>query len=356
MDEADRLLYISIGLTFFLVVFVIFEYSLHIRWLQTKMMLTEIDNIFTTGLWKQMLVEIFLVLVQPLPWLHGYTYTEAFNSFTIGIEFPINNVLIFFMVMFRLQLPIRTLLSQSFYTDPRSQRVCSIYGCKADYQFALKSIMIENSWLLLILSLIISLSAISYNIRLFERHVNEDLQNMTSAMWLTLITMTTVGYGDFYAKSHMGRFVGIITAFWGVFVVSLFVVSIQNILNYDSPESKSYNLLKRLDTKEQMRLHAANMLRAKYKIKIKRNQEEGSTLDDEAFWDRKYREHRQLFKQVQKAYRNIGDADSELENVKNSVEMLMKEIQMMSMAQQLIYEDMDQMKAATFGKGKKTRK
>jgi len=34
----------------------------------------------------------------------------------------------------------------------------------------------------------------------------------------------------------------------------------------------------------------------------------------------------------------------------------MKEIQMMSMAQQLIYEDMDQMKAATFGKGKKTRK
>jgi len=131
--------------------------------------------------------------------------------------------------------------------------------------------MIENSWLLLILSLIISLSAISYNIRLFERHVNDDLQNMTSAMWLTLITMTTVGYGDFYAKSHMGRFVGIITAFWGVFVVSLFVVSIQNILNYDSPESKSYNLLKRLDTKEQMRLHAANMLRAKYKIKIKRN-------------------------------------------------------------------------------------
>lgn len=325
-DESDMLLYFSLGITGFLIIFIIIDYALLIRWMQTKLLLTEIDNICTTGLWKTMVFECVLVLIQPLPWLKSYNYEEEFNSTTIGIEFPVNDVLIFFMVMIRLYMPIRTILSQSFYTDPRAQRVCSIYGCYADYQFALKSIMIENSWMLLIMALIISLTAISYSVRLFERHVDPDLEFMSTAMWYTLITMTTVGYGDYFAQSHMGRFVGIITAFWGVFVVSLFVVSIQNILNYDSPEQKSYNLLKRLETKELMRLHAANMLRAKYKIKMKRNQQGGSTLSDEAFWDRKYREHRTYFKQVSKAYRNIGDVDSELENVKNSVEMLMKEI------------------------------
>jgi hypothetical protein len=58
--------------------------------------------------------------------------------------------------------------------------------------------------------------------------------------------MTTVGYGDIYAKSHAGRVVAVITAFWGVCYVSLFVLSLLNLLNFSSSELKSYNLMKRL--------------------------------------------------------------------------------------------------------------
>ena len=58
-----------------------------------------------------------------------------------------------------------------------------------------------------------------------------------------LITMTTVGYGDFYPKSHWGRVIGIITAFWGTLYVSLFVVSTTNMLTFDPSENKAYLLL-----------------------------------------------------------------------------------------------------------------
>ena len=44
--------------------------------------------------------------------------------------------------------------------------------------------------------------------------------------------MTTVGYGDFYPKSNIGRLVGIIIAFWGVLFVSLFVVTLTNLLDF----------------------------------------------------------------------------------------------------------------------------
>lgn len=69
-------------------------------------------------------------------------------------------------------------------------------------------------------------------------------------MWNMIITMTTVGYGDVYPKSHMGRMIGIIIAFWGVFYVSLFVVALTNILNFESVESKAYMLLQRLKIKD----------------------------------------------------------------------------------------------------------
>lgn len=58
--------------------------------------------------------------------------------------------------------------------------------------------------------------------------------------------MTTVGYGDFYPKTNIGRIVGIIIAFWGVFIVSLFVVSLSTMLEFDSGELKAFLLNERL--------------------------------------------------------------------------------------------------------------
>ena len=58
-----------------------------------------------------------------------------------------------------------------------------------------------------------------------------------------MITLTTVGYGDFYPKSIVGRIIGVLVAFWGVFFVSLFVVTLNSVLTLDSAESKAILLL-----------------------------------------------------------------------------------------------------------------
>lgn len=77
--------------------------------------------------------------------------------------------------------------------------------------------------------------------------------------------MTTVGYGDFYPVSAMGRFVGIITALWGVVTVAVFVVSLSNLLNFSNGESKSFHLLERLIVKDELKQAAVNVLSAAYK-------------------------------------------------------------------------------------------
>lgn len=86
-------------------------------------------------------------------------------------------------------------------------------------------------------------------------------------MWNIVITLTTVGYGDYYPKTNAGRFIGIVTAFWGVFFVSLFVVALTNILNLKEHEQRAYILLSRLFLRQELRENACKMIQSKYIIR-----------------------------------------------------------------------------------------
>jgi hypothetical protein len=87
-------------------------------------------------------------------------------------------------------------------------------------------------------------------------------------MWNVIVTLATVGYGDFTLKTALGRLVGLITAFWGTFIVSYFVVTVTNILTLAAPEQKSYILLLRLHYKEELKEYAVNVLSSAFKHKL----------------------------------------------------------------------------------------
>lgn len=61
--------------------------------------------------------------------------------------------------------------------------------------------------------------------------------------------MTTVGYGDFFPKTDIGRIVGVFCTFIGVFLTSFAVVGINNVLAFSRGEEYSLTLLGFLDDK-----------------------------------------------------------------------------------------------------------
>lgn len=70
---------------------------------------------------------------------------------------------------------------------------------------------------------------------LLERPVNNlggigenprEFGDLGNAMWLILVTMTTVGYGDITPITIGGRVVGVVICIWGMFLTSFFTVTL----------------------------------------------------------------------------------------------------------------------------------
>ena len=64
-------------------------------------------------------------------------------------------------------------------------------------------------------------------------------------MWLTIITMTTVGYGDLFPRTHLGRLVAIISCFIGMALVSLLVATLNRIIEFTREEEKAFTIIKK---------------------------------------------------------------------------------------------------------------
>ena len=62
-------------------------------------------------------------------------------------------------------------------------------------------------------------------------------------MGCIIISMTTVGYGDFFPGTDFGRLIIIFTAFWGTFLISLLILIAANIFELEDKEQKALNHL-----------------------------------------------------------------------------------------------------------------
>jgi hypothetical protein len=72
--------------------------------------------------------------------------------------------------------------------------------------------------------------------------------------------MTTVGYGDFYAKTHIGRFITIVACIIGIYFVSMMMVFMTQKSVLTENQTKAYKLITRLKLRNQIKNIQANMI------------------------------------------------------------------------------------------------
>ena len=266
--ECTIALYVGTISTLLLLIAIWWRRVLEFKWKQARCVYSSQDTFLSMRKYKAMLVEWCIVLPHPMIWLQGftvsYTYTTKLSDpKEVLIQYPINSLLCVWSLL-RQFLILRVTCAVSSYCSPRAQRVCRMNGVCATKLFALRCMMLSSPYAIVGLFLLLGVLSGAFSIRMFERPVAEytkmDFSNYANTLWYCLVTITTVGYGDYYATTLPGRVMAFLVCLWGVVTVSVMIVFVARLLQFGSEEDNALAILQRLEFKEEMEVAAANVL------------------------------------------------------------------------------------------------
>jgi len=173
------------------------------------------------------------------------------------------------VVMFtRLWLVLRGARFNSRWGSLGVEDCCTEFGCHAGSRFMLKAYFQSRPFLVLSVSLLTSLICFALMIRILERPYaidngsNQDYNYVWNSLWMVIITMFTVGYGDFYPQTHLGRLLVVIACLWGMFLISMLVVQMARATMHTQQESRAFTLISNIQRQRQIPPTAARAVLA----------------------------------------------------------------------------------------------
>ncbi len=224
------------------------------------------------------LIESLLALIHPSFIGKDRYFTTKKTIYRTETKYEVNDILLLICLL-RIYIFIRYYISTSQFNTPRSQRIAKLIGGNLNRLFVVKCLIIKNPFKFLI---VISLSIIlvgSFMLRIAESPAYEepteegtyndnDYRKFENCIWNVMITMTTVGYGDYYPITLIGRLVNVFLSIAGTLLTSYMVVFLQNELVFTDNEDMAFNFREKSVLKEKFEQKAANYYSTGFKYII----------------------------------------------------------------------------------------
>lgn len=100
-----------------------------------------------------------------------------------------------------------------------------------DFMFVIRSLMREKPYTIIFAILFVCVFIFGYAVQICELPLSRNEENMSvfhnylNAFWNVIITFSTVGYGDIYVRTFLGRLIIVIVIIFGVFIIALLMAS-----------------------------------------------------------------------------------------------------------------------------------
>jgi hypothetical protein len=224
----------------------VLSYLIHIELLKSMNKITKRTTFFNFKYFSSFLLETFFSLFHPNIFTKNIIIHTKKNWYKVECEYELNDLLTF-ISLFRFYIIFRYFIFLTDFYTLRANRISRLIGTELTRTFALRCFIAENPFtFLLVTSLFMILIAFMLKIvegpyYTFDMGIN-DYRKFKNCIWNVFVTITTVGYGDMYPNTLLGKIIIILASLGGVFIVSLVTIAIQNTLNMSKSEENSYNL------------------------------------------------------------------------------------------------------------------
>eukprot|EP00347_Sterkiella_histriomuscorum_P006725 403351673 len=239
------------NLRFIIIIFVIllnllifFHYKLKFEKLKIELKRKRSDSLCSSQLCVQMIIEFLVCSFFTPPYLD---YSFSGKMLGGNYTYSLNDLIVVASLMKSYTL-VRLYYHYSRWTTPDAEELCKSQNVKNMTLFPFKCELKYRPFYTLFFILIVTLVYISLIIRILEiTFVSSDgkrfaFEYIYNSMWLVIITMTTVGYGDIYPQTHFGRFFGVISCLIGMLLVSYLVVGMNSLFDFTPQEKQLMSL------------------------------------------------------------------------------------------------------------------
>jgi hypothetical protein len=254
------------------------HYRFEVDKLIVRNLLPETATVLNSGLKYSILLEMSILGIVCPPYLDTTFSGEMLSgTFIYSID-----MLAAIISMSRLLLVGRLYIHISDWLSDSAFILGKKYSVTPNILFALKADVKHRPYLLLGPVFLAVVVVIGFIVRSLERPYESeyksglDFEYITNAWWMTVVTMATVGYGDGYPSTHLGRFVMITAALIALVLISLYVVTLTLGTNLSKEESAAYYVIKKMKAETYVAEKAADIIKAALRLMVVRTRLKGS--------------------------------------------------------------------------------
>ena len=262
-------IYIEVS-TLLLIIMLVFEYYIY----------SEMHSILVkkpSSLWRKekrhlfvLISSIVLVVIHPMPFLENVTVKYWVNGYNTYVFYYLNDILSIFLPL-RILFVFKVILYSSKYYSARVGRLAKFKGVNLNLLFPFKCLMTKRPYTFYPIVLSMTILFTTYGLMVGEipldRLTFTNYSNWWNSLWCIIITITTVGFGDLFARSLIGRIMLIIAAILGNFLFSMLVSNLENIFYFSYDNKRICLLLDRMDLTHNNEKEAKYLLSNYFKIR-----------------------------------------------------------------------------------------
>ena len=251
-------------------IILIIKYNYRIIVLKVEKKISEYDNFLSSGIIYLLILECIICLISYPPKINK-VFQFSYN--TIRYIYSLNNCFLIFN-FFKLYNLCRIIILGSRYNSRISETICQTYNAHYNLLFKIKGeinsrpiffcVIIFIFFIIISTSLLRNFEAFGYDVMrgyIGNKGLN-DLRNSMNNIWLNIITITGIGYGDEYPRTNLGRISIFISSIFGMFFLGFLIASISSAIEFNNKENRAFMKMKKIFSKENLEHKSAEFIKA----------------------------------------------------------------------------------------------